>query len=282
MNSLTLSFKGWFLCRLATDPDPTDEPRGVSGSTFALPGEPDLDRIIVMQDPPPEVVRSCSPRIGVYVTSAKAAGRKVDALLGARVNLLDGPRFENRNFVLTVAGYEPIVPFHLEVRSDDLRLARSTVLWSEHPDLPVHQVPRERLERMGARGLRTDPEQVLAETGVDDPLDNRRERRRTLARELSNASDPLLRAGLARRIAELDIGLADPTDERVVNLTAIEEFTLELAGPATVQGQLPDNLQVDVEPPWLVDFWMGGWDADLCCGFMKGQLQVPLVRRQDP
>ncbi len=36
---LVVNFAGWFQCRLATDPDPTDEPRGVSGFTFALAGE---------------------------------------------------------------------------------------------------------------------------------------------------------------------------------------------------------------------------------------------------
>ena len=49
---LRLRFGGWFQCRLATDPDPADEPRGVSGSIKALPGEPDLDRIIRLQPPP--------------------------------------------------------------------------------------------------------------------------------------------------------------------------------------------------------------------------------------
>ena len=37
-----LKFTGWFQCRLATDPDPTDEPRGVSGYVRAVAGEPDL------------------------------------------------------------------------------------------------------------------------------------------------------------------------------------------------------------------------------------------------
>ena len=46
---IEIHFEGWFECRLATDPDPTDEPRGVSGWTYALAGEPDLDRIIRTQ-----------------------------------------------------------------------------------------------------------------------------------------------------------------------------------------------------------------------------------------
>ena len=35
-NYLYLHFEGYFQCRLATDPDPTREPRGVSGYTYAL------------------------------------------------------------------------------------------------------------------------------------------------------------------------------------------------------------------------------------------------------
>jgi hypothetical protein len=31
-----LKFGGWFQCRLATDPDPCDEPRGVSGYVHAV------------------------------------------------------------------------------------------------------------------------------------------------------------------------------------------------------------------------------------------------------
>ena len=40
--SLVLTFQGWCLILVATDPDPSDEPRGVSGYTFAFGAEPDL------------------------------------------------------------------------------------------------------------------------------------------------------------------------------------------------------------------------------------------------
>src|SRR5690606_16465196 len=48
---LRIDFEGWFQVRLATDPDPSDEPRGVSGTTFALAGEPDFDRIVRFWEP---------------------------------------------------------------------------------------------------------------------------------------------------------------------------------------------------------------------------------------
>ena len=46
-----INFAGFFQIRLPTDPDPTDEKRGVSGYTFALAGEPDFDRILRLHDP---------------------------------------------------------------------------------------------------------------------------------------------------------------------------------------------------------------------------------------
>src|SRR5262245_42367292 len=97
---LIIDFEGWFQCRLPTDPDPTDEPRGVSGFTFALPGEPDFDRVIRFHEPIPP--RSHGPRIGVFVKSVSVDGRHVPEhpLVGGRVDLLGQPRFESRNYVL--------------------------------------------------------------------------------------------------------------------------------------------------------------------------------------
>ncbi len=44
LKQLVVRFRGWCTIRLPTDPDPSDEPRGASGYTFAFSGEPDLDR----------------------------------------------------------------------------------------------------------------------------------------------------------------------------------------------------------------------------------------------
>ncbi len=46
---LTAHFQGYFMCRMATDPDPTDEKRGMSGYTMALSGENNLDQVIRLQ-----------------------------------------------------------------------------------------------------------------------------------------------------------------------------------------------------------------------------------------
>lgn len=275
---LVIGFEGWFLCRLATDPDPTDEPRGVSGSTFALPGEPDLDRVIVLQDPAPEVVRSYAPPVGVFVSGARVGDEAQPAFVGARVDLLGQPRFENRNFVLTVAGREPIVPFHIQISCGADVLARSTVIWPEHPEAPVHAVPERRLEAFGARGFRTDAERVLQSTQIGDLIASRQERRRRLVADRAGELDPLRQAAASKRIYELDIAIADPANERNVNLTAVEDFRFELHGQATVGGEAA-AIGARTDVPWSTSFWMGGWDCDILSGYMKGSLRVPLEHR---
>ncbi len=47
--SLTLHYEGYWQCRQATDPDPSKDPRGASGYTYAVGAENDLDQIIRLQ-----------------------------------------------------------------------------------------------------------------------------------------------------------------------------------------------------------------------------------------
>jgi hypothetical protein len=49
MSILHISFEGFFLCRLATDPDPSAEQRGVSGFTYSIAGESLLEPSIWSQ-----------------------------------------------------------------------------------------------------------------------------------------------------------------------------------------------------------------------------------------
>ena len=48
-NLIDLDFEGFFLCRLATDPDPSLEERGISGFTYAVAGESLLNPAIFCQ-----------------------------------------------------------------------------------------------------------------------------------------------------------------------------------------------------------------------------------------
>src|SRR5262249_47488597 len=81
--------------RLATDPDRSREPRGVSGYVFAVGYEPDLDGIIrlqddgkvVLRDPFPPYREALNPRFGVYVTEVEHDGQTLagHVLLGGQV-----------------------------------------------------------------------------------------------------------------------------------------------------------------------------------------------------
>ena len=76
--NLALSFEGWCSLRLPTDPDPSDEPRGISGYTFAFAGEPDFDRVLNLQPRAGMRYRSHGPKLGVTVRSAiRSDGRAV-------------------------------------------------------------------------------------------------------------------------------------------------------------------------------------------------------------
>src|SRR6185295_19059273 len=95
-------FEGYFMCRLTTDPDPTDEKRGVSGYTLALASEDDLDNWIQLNPSPAYIDRNLREPgksliakgemdLGVKVTSVQVNGhdhRSAPDLAGAAVNLL--------------------------------------------------------------------------------------------------------------------------------------------------------------------------------------------------
>lgn len=272
---LNIQFSGWFMCRLPTDPDPTDERRGVSGSTFAYGDEPDLDRIIRLHAPP-ELVRSHCPAIGVYVNQATLGDQGLDVMSRASVNLLDDPRFENRNFVLTMAGKEPIVPFHIEVLAGLFYMRRKVHIDPANPRTPISKIPRMALQRYGARGFYTATEKVLAATGIPNPLQSRVERRARLLSDLEEQRDPLRREVLRRRIRELEIAIHEQKNERLVVMRAIEEFSFTMNGDAEISHHLPFPGRVMVEEPWSIDFWMGGWDPDAMSGYMSGALKIPV------
>lgn len=48
-DNIQIHYEGYWQCRQATDPDPTEDPRGVSGYTYAVGDETDLDLIIRLQ-----------------------------------------------------------------------------------------------------------------------------------------------------------------------------------------------------------------------------------------
>jgi len=265
---ITLFFKGWFQCRLATDPDPHDERRGVSGYVHAYAGEPDLDRLIHWQPPP--FSRAEAPAVGVTVQRVSVDGGDVanHGLIGARVSLLDNAKFEGRNGVIADDGKEPIYPFHLRVQTTTgILLQRQIVPYD--PDYPFAELL--------ALALQVGPDvarDVAAQTGISD-LKAEWRRRVGVLQTLADAATGATKVGLGERIAVLSRWLAAPRSPsqffgaRMTYDYALRSLPVVTGWSATLGGTPA------ADDEWRVRFWLGGWDADTLCGFCDGVLEVP-------
>jgi hypothetical protein len=266
------SFTGWVQVRLATNPDPTDEPRGVSGYTFALPGEPDLDRIV--RTSCPVAPRSHGPAIGLIVGAVAVDGVAVAAhpLVGARIDWLGAPRFESVNEIMMEQGEEPLAPFDVALTHGAFRLRRAALLDPARPEATVYDVSRAQLEPW--RASVTLGDEILREaTGGADPVAFRVARRTLLEADLARTTDPVARAGLARRISELRN--VDPDDHRTASMRFIERRHYALDGAVErvdPDGWLPG---LDTFAPFACDVVMGAWDADALSAYATGTLTLP-------
>ena len=262
---MQLSFSGWFQCRLATDPDPTDEPRGISGWTYALPGEPNLDRIIRTQ-PEGATIRTPGPTIGVNVEAVSVDRRIAEehVLKGARVVLQSNPVFEGRNGIASEDADEPIFPFHILVEAGAVRLDR------EFRDLDTSDW---RFEL--AKGTERNSA-AMAKAGIVDLETHLAARATALRQRLDETDDPLERLRLQvrqRHLTERGFG--------TVPLFVGLRYRYILDGPwAKVTD--PDNaLKGTIDSsPWIFNAWAGCWDSDALCGFMTGDLQLPFRAAQ--
>jgi hypothetical protein len=287
---LRLQFEGFFQCRLATDPDPADESRGVSGWTFAVAPEPDLDRVIRLQDP--VAVRFPGPTVGVTV---KRATRHGDAapdhpLVGARVNLLDAPKFEGRSGIVAEDAQEPIDPFLLEIVGGGITLRREDFWNRRLPQrLPIADVnPVDLARRQPVRDNPVSVAEVFEAVGVTTPPAFLSQRRQGLDQVFASLQVADQRAGIQKRMADLDFVLGNLQqgigDIRLGILGASLVYRFEINGPGAVVED-PRGLlggMINPSPPWPVTFWMGGFDADALCGFMRGNLDLPFQPNPEP
>lgn len=272
MSIVVLSFTGWVQVRLATNPDPTDEPRGVSGYTFALPGEPDLDRVLRTSNA--VAPRTHAPPIGVFVRRVAIDGIDVPThpLLGAQLDLLGAPRFESVNEVVMEQGEEPLEPFDVQLVKGAFRLQRRAYLDLAHPDATVYTVPRALLEPRRAQVSFTTA--IMQEaTGCDDPVAYRKAKLALLRADLRTTTDPVQRAGLGRRISELEID--DPNDHRTASMKFVEARHFDLDGPTALADPAGILTTLDTTRTFACDVTMGSWDADALSAYYTGTLSLP-------
>jgi hypothetical protein len=258
---LALEFDGWAQVRLATDPDPSDEPRGVSGWTFAVAGEPDLDRIIRFR-PEGSVPRSFGPPIGVTTRAVLVDDAAVPwhALRGAAVDLLGDPVFEGRNGLATEDQNEPINPFHLRVAAADAALERAC-------SLPLE---------MSVQPGSLDPA-TLVDIGVGSPLEYRRRRLELLLVEQANATTELHRAAVRRRLTSLTRADGVTLQEEGIEVGILAgklDYEISLDAPVAVADVAEP---VDPAQPWQVAMWCGAWDVDALSMFVRGRLTIPTL-----
>jgi hypothetical protein len=258
-----LDFAGWFQLRLATDPDPHDEPRGVSGFTWAYPGEPDFDRIVRFQPEGACPRVACDPevRIGVSVTEVRVDGEAVadHPLSGAAVDLADEPKFEGRNGIVAEAGFEPIVPFRPLFHFDGHRFGRA---YAERYDFPYAD--------LRGKGIDFSDEakaDVAEATGIADLGLLWRERQRRLAEVIEATADEALAETCRCRI-----DFMRENDYLVGDFGLRSFYAMDLHGAVEGLELVPELSAADVERPWPIRFWMGGWDFDSLCGFVQGTL----------
>jgi hypothetical protein len=294
MSVITLNFEGYVQCRLATDPDPTDERRGVSGYTFALPGEPDLDWTIYTQPGPGVVTRPCVEReVGVKVTSGYCGAQPIvkgHPLFGAPLFLDDGPRFEERNYIVTKETFGVIAPFHMRIPGNGIEIRRWVDYYPGKPlDFPLMETPQSILRPYTSTFTPGYPACPPLLGPSQNPSVYRQERLRKLEdyKKRSRLTQDAL-AAVNKRIEQLHID--DPRDRRTGQLMNATIFNFQLNGPAALgldrSGLKWLNGHFDkkggweyLDPdkpilPWPINFWMGSWDADSLTFYMGGTVQV--------
>lgn len=267
---LTLRFAGWFQCRQATDPDPTDDPYGTSGYTMALAGEPPLDRQVRLQWAPGkthlrpsdldrervERIRRGVTLVGVDydgVPDAQRtrllAGAKV-RLLGATDDLNDGPVLVSRNNSVgsddTMAFL--VEPFRLDVRAPSrpdgtpaLAVFAQDDLVPGHPECRAVDIaePAVYARRLTAAFCTAGAAAAASQAiGVYDDYGYFRDRRRWLGRQIGELQARRAAGGLS---ADEDLALQgyrsrlyqiEHWGERVISkLASLAQWAHSVTGP---------------------------------------------------
>lgn len=303
-----ISFRGWAQCRLATDPDPDYEPRGVSGYTFALPGEPDMTQIIYFQDGPNVINRSFGPSVGVKVSGGyfyktlvkspseqefleKRTINRGHKLFGAKVDLLGDPRFVSHNSTIIYNGYGLVSPFQLQVDNGTGVVSRNFYV---NPDQPTDDLDSIPIDDMAPYEMKISLDSIasfsnpvtgalpgspnmLFESEVLDPVAFRKKRLHDCEKQLRSVlrarpRDPNAIAALKKRIRELKIDA--PANRRTQQMATKVLVPYDLnSDTASVNG---GPVTVGSNAPWPLEMWLGAWDGDSLCFYVKGNVTITL------
>ena len=299
---LELQFGGYFMCRLATDPDPTNEELGVSGYTMALVTEDRLDQVIRLQIDDEfarknlrEPAEQMGIRVGVDVQNVLVAGQPYEpgiaALRGAKVSLegrnepFAGPIFDSRNNIVGSDDTMAFVvnPFDLVIRGNGVTLRAVDHLNPADPEQKIWQIedPNTYVRRFPT--LSTSSSQVMSILRVFDQTSYFNDRLRYLRKRLAELeAQKVSKKEAAAREAKLEelrtrIYQIEFWGNRVYNKMAFQlTYDFRINGEQAVDD--PRGLlrgTADCDHPWTTTFWFGGWDGDLLVGYMQGSLGLP-------
>jgi len=282
--TLLIKFSGWFQCRLPTAPDPTDEPRGVSGYAHALPNEPDFDRIIRLQ-PKLAIQRSYCQPIGVYVKAIWIDGARQDdhPLLGGTVDFLDNPKFEGRNnIVVEDDGYEAIFPLHIQIKKNNCIIQRKFKDKNIFPS-SENKYNFEDFNQLKASGLHINPGIVSEATGIFDLRTIWEKRKEQLEKDLqTTAATEIEMATLNSRINFLSKnlksknGLYNRFAYRMLYLISLTGSIIFQDPEKYITGKPSIDPESNEPEDWPLEFWCGGWDAESLSGYIEGYLGIPM------
>jgi hypothetical protein len=306
---LEIKYQGFFFCRLATDPDPTNEQQGVSGYTMALVGEDPLDQVIRTQIDEDfaeknlrEPAKRMNIRVGVDVTDVLFDGKTWPparaALAGAKLYLegenppFPGPIFDSRNNIVGSDDNLAFVvnPFQLAIRNERVSIQAIDHLNPARPEQPIWQIEDPALySRRLPVAFTASSTAAMAAIRVFDGYAYFRDRRRFLAQRIAKLEAKLARGtGAAADVAGRDaveqqiqalrsrIFQLEFWGDRVITKLAFQlTYAFNVNGPQQVTGQEHLGGEVAAEQPWPVTFWFGGWDGDLLIGYMQGSLSMP-------
>jgi hypothetical protein len=303
-STLVVEFGGWYQCRMAIDPDPTWEPRGVSGYTRAVGRESDFDRVLWLQkaDIPDGDYRRAEDgnpanQVGVVVTAARVDGGPAAGaacLVGAEVRLRRRAQYILWNQIVA-DGVErlvpPIVPFEIELRR---RLPEGEIVLRRYDPLVPGETgdkfwevgdPRLYRQRLPVDYVHLSSE-VMEAIGVSDFNAYFQVRQEWLELQVGRAQDPVEREALAVRLGMIERFSQSPdpvaSPGLMVNRLGLQcVWAHPIRGAGVVEGEPLLGGRVlhggpdDPALYWHTRFWHGGWDGDLMRGFMQGELRAP-------
>lgn len=308
MTNLRIHFGGYWQCRQATDPDPSDEPRGVSGYTFAVGHENDFDQVICLQR---EQIANEDFReqpddrkFGVYATDAEIIADDgtseplaSELVRGAKVCLRPShdrwkkpPKFELRNEIIfhKLQGIiMPICPFNLEIAGQGWVLRREDPLDIENPSREIWEMVAG-YERRSPKRFNLVSDEVLQQIGISPSPDYAaafsayfQRRKQWLELTLAGTADPVEAEGLRTRIWAINFFSQDHRMESRLGLQATWDFEIRGKDPDISGAERHFHGKIDTKAFWRTYFWMGGFDGDLMRGFMRGFLDVPFLGEKE-